>query len=115
MKEIKDFISYLESNNEKYKVNYQNKMNPYTYSNQTIDFIDYWNESDYMVSNYLDYFEEYKNYKNIDISNQDYTFVTNVITYIIRYERFSNGLIVNNLDNLKLLLKRLVILLENKN
>lgn len=113
LKIIKDFISYLDSDTEKYSINYGTPFVIHSYSDEIIDFIIYWNESSYLQKDYLERVKSYGGtISDIKAETLDLDMVLVVITYILRQERFSGGIIASNLDLLKRLLERL-ILLEN--
>ncbi len=112
IKEISKFVEYLDSDKEKYKINYKHLFEPYTYSKEISDFIMFWNESKLFRVDYIRYFDNRKNFEMDNINHKSTNFICYAITYFIRRERFSNGLLANNLDKLKELLQELVIRLN---
>lgn len=105
---INEFIIYLESDDEKFKFDKKHMMNPYSYSNEIMDFMVYWNNSRFLRNKYLKKYKSYKNFREEALENRDITYLLNVITYIIRFERFASGLIAFNLDKLNKALKILI-------
>lgn len=112
IKEISKFVEYLDSDKEKYKINYKHLFEPYTYSKEISDFIMFWNGSKLFRIDYVKYFYKRKSFEMENIGQKSTEFICYAITYFIRRERFSNGLIANNLDKLKELLQELVIRLK---
>lgn len=72
------------------------------YSDEIYNFIEKFYELKLIDYNYLPNYEEYLKYKGKDIDDLSFKEILSYITYIIREERFCEGLIASNLENGKI-------------
>lgn len=109
IKTIKRFIKYLKSDNEKFDIDYKHLIEPYSYSKEINEFIIFWNKSKLFRFDYVKYFKNINSIEIENINQKSTEFICYAITYFIRWERFSNGLIAHNLNKIMELLEELII------
>ena len=103
--EIETIISFLDSD--------ESRVKDIKRSHDIANVLEFWNDSKYMNKNYLEYFDDYKEFKSMNIDELDYQYVTNIITFILRQDRINVGLIDSNTDVLSKLFKRLLEIIES--
>lgn len=92
MDKVLNFIKYLEDENEVFYTVEQGYLN---YSSKFQEFIDSCYESNYIRKNYLDFLNDrYLGIRDINsiILTGDYESLCALLTYLIRQERFCDGL-----------------------
>lgn len=72
------------------------------YSDEVYNFIEKFYELKLIDYNYLPNYEKYLKYKEKEIDDLSFKEILSYITYIIREERFCEGLIASNLENGKI-------------
>ncbi len=103
-KVIVDFINYLENDSVKYEF----KNGGWSYTNEIYDFISYCYDNDVVIK--YDSIEERNKLQLIDINIMTNNDIGKYLYMLFNGERFSSGMIMNNIKNNKLLntLKKLV-------
>lgn len=96
-----EFSAFLKSSEVKYRFEKEHLLNPYSYNREIINFFTFWCTSNYFTPNYKSVHEkrEFSTNPNVDIE-----VLLADITYMIRRERFSPGVVATQLDTFERLI-----------
>lgn len=108
-KVIMEFIKYLESDKDKYSIDYKQMMSPHSYSKEMNDFIEFYFNSSLLLR--YESIEERNQLQIKDISQMTCNELRKYLSMLFTGERFSSGMIAKSIKENKLLnvLKKLVI------